>query len=60
MGRQKKIAAKIIERGGKYLLALKANHEKPHGSVMQVFETGLAEDLRPKDHSPEPAPDKTG
>lgn len=49
MGCQKEIAAKIIERGGQYVLALKGNHEKLHAAVMNVFETALAEDDKPAD-----------
>ncbi len=47
MGCQKKIAAQIIDRGGEYVLALKANHGKLHTAVMQAFETALAQDQRP-------------
>jgi len=47
MGCQKEIAAKIIDRGGEYVLALKGNHEKLHAAVMQAFETTLAQDTRP-------------
>jgi predicted transposase YbfD/YdcC len=49
MGCQKEIAAKIIERGGQYVLALKGNHEKLHAAVMNVFETALAENDKPAD-----------
>lgn len=37
MGCQKEIAAKIIERGGNYVLALKGNHEKLHEAVASEF-----------------------
>lgn len=47
MGCQKEIAAKIIDRGGEYVLALKGNHENLHAAVMQAFETTLAQDTRP-------------
>jgi predicted transposase YbfD/YdcC len=49
MGCQKEIAAKIIDRGGQYVLALKGNHEKLHQAVMDAFETALAEDKVPAD-----------
>jgi predicted transposase YbfD/YdcC len=42
MGCQKEIAAKIVDRGGEYVLALKANQEKLHEAVMQEFEMALA------------------
>ncbi len=47
MGCQTRIATKIIDRGGEYVLALKGNHEKIHLAVMQAFETALAQDKRP-------------
>lgn len=37
MGCQKEIAAKIIERDGNYVLALKGNHEKLHEAVAAEF-----------------------
>ncbi|QDU61695.1 Transposase DDE domain protein [Planctomycetes bacterium Pan216] len=37
MGCQKEIAAKIAERGGDYVLALKGNHEKLHEAVQGEF-----------------------
>lgn len=49
MGCQKEIAAKIIDRGGEYVLALKGNHEKLHEAAMEAFETALAADKRPAD-----------
>ena len=37
-GTQKKIAQKIVEQGGNYLLALKANHPLLHQEVIEFFE----------------------
>lgn len=47
MGCQKEIAAKIISRGGDYVLALKGNHEKLHDAVNEMFTTALEADVRP-------------
>lgn len=41
MGCQKEIAAKIVERGGDYLLSLKDNHPKLHDAVSEEFATAL-------------------
>lgn len=47
MGCQKEIAAKILSRGGDYVLALKGNHEKLHDAVNEMFTTALEADVRP-------------
>lgn len=43
MGAQKEIAAKIREKGGDYVLALKGNHPNLNELVRSIF-TGIAED----------------
>jgi predicted transposase YbfD/YdcC len=47
MGCQKEIAAKIVARGGDYLLALKDNHPTLHEAVAQVFTAALEKDTPP-------------
>ena len=37
MGCQKEIAAKVVERGGDYLLAVKDNHPKLHKEIQHLF-----------------------
>jgi predicted transposase YbfD/YdcC len=41
IGCQKKITDKIIEQGGEYAIALKANHPTIHGEVSKYFETKI-------------------
>ena len=48
MGCQKDIAAKIDEREGDYLLALKDNHPKLCQAVEEEFITALEADVRPR------------
>ena len=47
MGCQKEIAAKIVEGGGDYLLALKDNHPTLHEAVAQEFTAALEKDTPP-------------
>lgn len=47
MGCQKEIAAKIVEGGGDYVLALKENHPSLHAAVEQVFTAALEADAPP-------------
>jgi predicted transposase YbfD/YdcC len=49
MGCQKEIAAKIIERKGDYLLALKDNHPTLCEAVQEEFSTALETDVRPSE-----------
>ena len=42
MGCQKEIAAKIVEKGADYVLALKGNHATVHGEVALFFEDAVA------------------
>ncbi len=46
LGCQKQIAAKIIAGGGKYILALKANHSKLHAAVATAFTQAARRDLK--------------
>jgi predicted transposase YbfD/YdcC len=48
MGCQKDIAAKIVERGGDYVLALKDNHPKLCHAVEQEFSAALEADVPPR------------
>ena len=48
MGCQKEIAAKIIERDGDYLLALKDNHPNLCQAVEEQFNTAMDADTRPR------------
>lgn len=41
MGCQREIARTIVDRGGEYVLALKANQRELHESVMVLFDDGL-------------------
>jgi predicted transposase YbfD/YdcC len=50
MGCQKEIAAKIIEKGGDYVLALKGNQENLHEDVKKLFLKGLENDFAGLDH----------
>jgi predicted transposase YbfD/YdcC len=50
MGCQKEIAAKIIDRGGDYVLALKGNQENLHKDVKKLFLEGLANDFEGLEH----------
>ncbi len=45
MGTQKKIAAKIIEKGGDYVLALKGNHQIFSDEVKKHFEKAMKSDF---------------
>lgn len=47
MGCQKEIAAKIVDCGGDYLLALKDNHPTLHEAVAQEFTAALEKDKPP-------------
>lgn len=49
MGCQKEIAAKIIQREGDYLLALKDNHPSLCQTVAETFTAALEADVRPPD-----------
>ena len=49
MGCQKEIAAKIIQREGDYLLALKDNHPTLCQAVTETFTAALEADVRPPD-----------
>ena len=49
MGCQKEIAAKIVEGGGDYVLALKDNHPTLHEAVAQEFTAALETDIPPSD-----------
>jgi predicted transposase YbfD/YdcC len=49
MGCQKEIAAKIIERKGDYLLALKDNHPKLNEAVGEAFTAALEADVPPRE-----------
>lgn len=42
MGCQKEIAAKIVERGGDYVLTLKGNHERLHQAVVDQFAAAVS------------------
>ena len=46
MGCQKDIAAKIVERGGDYVLALKGNHEHLHQAVTDEFAAAVEVDFQ--------------
>jgi predicted transposase YbfD/YdcC len=46
MGCQKEIAAKIIDREGDYVLALKGNHEHLHAAVADAFEKAAEVDFQ--------------
>lgn len=50
MGCQKDIAAKIIERGGDYVLSLKENQPTLHADVSNLFLTGLDNDFADVEH----------
>jgi predicted transposase YbfD/YdcC len=50
MGCQKEIAAKIIEKGGDYVLALKGNQENLHEDVKKLFLEGLENDFEGLEH----------
>jgi predicted transposase YbfD/YdcC len=45
MGCQKEIAAKIVDKGGDYVLALKGNQENLHNDVEKLFLQGLENDF---------------
>jgi predicted transposase YbfD/YdcC len=45
MGCQKEIAAKIVDKGGDYVLALKGNQENLHNDVEKLFLEGLENDF---------------
>lgn len=47
MGCQKEIAAKIVEGGGDYVLALKDNHPTLHDTVAHAFTAALEADVPP-------------
>lgn len=47
MGTQKEIAAKIVARGGHYVLALKDNHPTLHAAVAAEFTAALEADVPP-------------
>jgi predicted transposase YbfD/YdcC len=49
MGCQKEIAAKIVEGGGDYVLALKGNHEHLHQAVVEEFAAAVEADFRVPD-----------
>lgn len=48
MGCQKEIAAKIVDRKGDYLLALKDNHPTLHAAVAEEFAAAVEADARPQ------------
>jgi len=48
---QKDIAQTIIDRGGDYVFALKANHPQLHQEVIDWFEWAKARDFRDIDHT---------
>jgi predicted transposase YbfD/YdcC len=50
MGCQKEIAAKIIEKGGDYVLALKGNQDTLHEDVKKLFLEGLQNDFEGLEH----------
>jgi predicted transposase YbfD/YdcC len=50
MGCQKEIAAKIIAKGGDYVLALKGNQENLHKEVQKLFLEGLENDFKDVEH----------
>jgi predicted transposase YbfD/YdcC len=50
MGCQKEIAAKIIDKGGDYVLALKGNQENLHKDVEKLFMEGLENDFEGLEH----------
>lgn len=49
MGCQKEIAAKIVERGGDYLLALKDNHPQLCAAASEAFTAALEADASPRE-----------
>lgn len=49
MGCQKEIAAKIVDRKGDYVLALKDNHPTLHEAVAEAFTAALEADDPPRD-----------
>jgi predicted transposase YbfD/YdcC len=49
MGCQKDIAAKIVARGGDYILSLKGNHPTLHAAVAEAFAAALEADAPPQD-----------
>lgn len=51
MGTQTDIAKKIVERGGDYLLALKANRPVLHQDVMEFFDNPPEDMLEPDHHT---------
>ena len=46
MGCQKKIAAKIIDQGGDYVLSLKENHKVLYNDVNLYFKDAIENDFR--------------
>jgi predicted transposase YbfD/YdcC len=50
MGCQKEIAAKIIDKGGDYVLALKGNQESLHNDVEKLFAEGLENNFAGLNH----------
>jgi predicted transposase YbfD/YdcC len=50
MGCQKEIAAKIVEKGGDYVLALKGNQENFYKDVEKLFADALENDFAGLDH----------
>jgi predicted transposase YbfD/YdcC len=50
MGCQKEIAAKIIDKDGDYVLALKGNQENLHNDVAKLFHEGLENDFESLKH----------
>ena len=45
MGTQKAIAAQIVDQGADYVSALKGNHEKLHGAVVEYFDRQFENDF---------------
>ena len=55
MGTQVKIASKIVDDGGDYLLALKGNQTSLHSQVEEAFEEALDDRVRTVDEVPPPS-----
>lgn len=58
MGCQKKIAAKVLEKGANYVLSAKANHEYLHRGIQSVFEEAQAKGFRHVRHTDHVTQDK--
>jgi len=60
LGCQRDVAREVIERGGDYVLAVKANQPKLHAKVKALLDEAILDDFQDMGHSSWRAPDAEG